>query len=427
MEDFKQRYIAARRAVIAQDLSRLNPMQRQAAMTTEGPLLLLAGAGSGKTTVLIQRVYNLLTYGRGSDSEEVPAWATEEDLQFLESFPARPTEEDVRRARRLCALDAPKPWEIIAITFTNKAAGELKDRLAARLGPDCLYVHTTREALDGDWILFREEHSHAAEHRLCADQLADWIDRSPAIVFVDDEFSTGRTLINMVQQLRERYPRLGERRLAAASILSRVSPENQARLAEAGIACECLVRLEHQDYERMVTGIPVKEAAPPAQGPLPDLRTLYTAEPLPDPRRGVAVGCYTDCCRAAAEELLSRLREELPDQGALLVLGTEECMYPALTVGSLAEQTGLCATVRCHATTRSPIGICPDSAYPIRNGVLLPSFYGGDRKTYLYDLAAYDAALVVTDAPAAVDGTACTRLAAALGQLGCPRLYLCRI
>ena len=134
MEDFKQRYIAARRAVIAQDLSRLNPMQRQAAMTTEGPLLLLAGAGSGKTTVLIQRVYNLLTYGRGSDSEEVPAWATEEDLQFLESFPARPTEEDVRRARRLCALDAPKPWEIIAITFTNKAAGELKDRLAARLG-----------------------------------------------------------------------------------------------------------------------------------------------------------------------------------------------------------------------------------------------------------------------------------------------------
>ena len=222
-------------------------------------------------------------------------------------------------------------------------------------------------------------------------------------------------------------PRLGERRLAAASILSRVSPENQARLAEAGIACECLVRLEHQDYERMVTGIPVKEAAPPAQGPLPDLRTLYTAEPLPDPRRGVAVGCYTDCCRAAAEELLSRLREELPDQGALLVLGTEECMYPALTVGSLAEQTGLCATVRCHATTRSPIGICPDSAYPIRNGVLLPSFYGGDRKTYLYDLAAYDAALVVTDAPAAVDGTACTRLAAALGQLGCPRLYLCRI
>ena len=98
--------------------------------------MLLAGAGSGKTTVLIQRVYNLLTYGRGSDSDQVPDWASEEDLRFLENFPARPTEEDARRAWKLCAVDVPRPWEIIAITFTNKAAGELKDRLAARLGPE---------------------------------------------------------------------------------------------------------------------------------------------------------------------------------------------------------------------------------------------------------------------------------------------------
>ena len=86
MEDFKQRYIAARRAVIAQDLSRLNPMQRQAAMTTEGPLLLLAGAGSGKTTVLIQRVYTLLTYGRGSDSEEVQSGQRRKTSTFWRRF-----------------------------------------------------------------------------------------------------------------------------------------------------------------------------------------------------------------------------------------------------------------------------------------------------------------------------------------------------
>ncbi len=135
MTDFNKRYAAARQAVIAWDLRRLNPMQRQAAMTTEGPLLLLAGAGSGKTTVLIQRVYNLLTYGRGSDCEEAPEWASEEDLLFLENFPERPEALEMDRARRLCAVDVPRPWEIIAITFTNKAAGELKDRLAARLGP----------------------------------------------------------------------------------------------------------------------------------------------------------------------------------------------------------------------------------------------------------------------------------------------------
>ncbi len=135
MNDFKQRYISARKRVIAGDLRRLNDAQRQAAMATEGPLLLLAGAGSGKTTVLIQRVYNLLTYGRGSDSDFVPEDASEEDLAFLEAFPEAPSPLDFDRARRLCAVDPPRPWEIIAITFTNKAAGELKDRLAARLGP----------------------------------------------------------------------------------------------------------------------------------------------------------------------------------------------------------------------------------------------------------------------------------------------------
>ncbi|MCI9332729.1 MAG: UvrD-helicase domain-containing protein [Oscillibacter sp.] len=135
MNEFHQRYIAARRAVIAGDLRRLNPMQRIAAMTTEGPLLLLAGAGSGKTTVLIQRVYNLLTYGRGSDCSTVPETATEEDLAFLETFPPQPSPPEVDRARRLCAVDVPRPWEILAITFTNKAAGELKDRLETRLGP----------------------------------------------------------------------------------------------------------------------------------------------------------------------------------------------------------------------------------------------------------------------------------------------------
>ena len=133
MNDFNQRYIAARRRVIAGDLRQLNDAQRQAAMTTEGPLLLLAGAGSGKTTVLIQRVYNLLTYGRGSDCDVVPDGAAEEDLAFLESFPENPSPQEEDRARRLCAVDVPKPWEIIAITFTNKATEEMKRRIIDEL------------------------------------------------------------------------------------------------------------------------------------------------------------------------------------------------------------------------------------------------------------------------------------------------------
>ena len=134
-QDFASRYIAARRAVIARRYQRMNPRQRDAVLATEGPLLLLAGAGSGKTTVLINRVDNLLTFGRGSDTDEIPGWVTEDDLTFLESFPDAPSPDDWHRAVRLCAVEPAVPWSVIAITFTNKAAGELKERLERMCGP----------------------------------------------------------------------------------------------------------------------------------------------------------------------------------------------------------------------------------------------------------------------------------------------------
>lgn len=128
------RFVAARRRYIAFQFQRLNDMQRQAVLTTEGPLLLLAGAGSGKTTVLINRIANLIRFGCGSDSSLVPDWVTEEDLHFLENLHPVLTPEDAAYADRLCALEPVSPWNIIAITFTNKAANELKERLTNMLG-----------------------------------------------------------------------------------------------------------------------------------------------------------------------------------------------------------------------------------------------------------------------------------------------------
>ena len=128
------RFIDARRQYIASHFQNLNGMQKEAVMTTEGPLLLLAGAGSGKTTVLINRIANLIRFGRGSDSMDVPDTVTEEDVLFLENLPVPMTEFDCRRAEYLCALESAAPWSIIAITFTNKAANELKERLEHILG-----------------------------------------------------------------------------------------------------------------------------------------------------------------------------------------------------------------------------------------------------------------------------------------------------
>ncbi len=138
--DQELRFCRARRAAIAMDFHTLNPEQCKAALSTEGPLLLLAGAGSGKTTVLIHRVANLIKYGRGADSNEVAQWVTEADLAFLEEYLLEPTPNKKARQERLCALDPAVPWSIIAITFTNKAAGELKERLERMLGPQALDV-----------------------------------------------------------------------------------------------------------------------------------------------------------------------------------------------------------------------------------------------------------------------------------------------
>lgn len=134
-EQMEARFLAARKKYIASQFSQLNDMQQQAVLTTEGPLLLLAGAGSGKTTVLINRIANLMRFGRGSDCNEIPYDLTEGDVAFLEQMSEASSQEDFEAADRLCAVEPTVPWSIIAITFTNKAANEIKDRLSALLGP----------------------------------------------------------------------------------------------------------------------------------------------------------------------------------------------------------------------------------------------------------------------------------------------------
>ena len=136
MNDLEKRFIEARTRAIATDYGHLNPRQLEGVLTTEGPLLLLAGAGSGKTTVLINRVANLLRYGRGSDTDEIPLPISRDEVEFLEQYAARPDPEQRPLMQYLCAVEPARPWEVLAITFTNKAANELKERLEKMLGEE---------------------------------------------------------------------------------------------------------------------------------------------------------------------------------------------------------------------------------------------------------------------------------------------------
>jgi len=130
--EFENRFLKARRTYIESCFSFLNLQQRQAVMKTEGPLLLLAGAGSGKTTVLINRIANLIRFGRASDCDDIPDFVSEDEVIYLENCLQHSVHNE--RADHICRMDPAVPWSIIAITFTNKAANELKERLAAMLG-----------------------------------------------------------------------------------------------------------------------------------------------------------------------------------------------------------------------------------------------------------------------------------------------------
>ena len=123
-----------RRQIIDRQFARMNAPQRQAVYHTDGPLLILAGAGSGKTTVLVNRIANLVRFGNGYNSDYVPnlTEAQEEKLRLCADGRIPPDGEVVA----LCAVDPCPAWRILAITFTNKAAGELKDRLSRMLGAE---------------------------------------------------------------------------------------------------------------------------------------------------------------------------------------------------------------------------------------------------------------------------------------------------
>lgn len=125
------KYLTLRDNIIKKDFSRMNDMQFSAVTTVDGPLLVLAGAGSGKTTVLVNRVACLIKYGAAFGSDIVPYGVTDDDIIAGQAYLAGESDELPQGA---FSVKAPKPWEILAITFTNKAAGELKERIINMLG-----------------------------------------------------------------------------------------------------------------------------------------------------------------------------------------------------------------------------------------------------------------------------------------------------
>ncbi len=134
--ELESRYNAAKRKLFCKALEGLNPQQREAVFTVNGPLLVIAGAGSGKTTVLVRRIAQIIRYGNAYFSDRVPQNITEAYVNDLEAA-AELSAEDIIPVLDEFAVEPAAPWNVLAITFTNKAANEIKARLTTMFGdPD---------------------------------------------------------------------------------------------------------------------------------------------------------------------------------------------------------------------------------------------------------------------------------------------------
>ena len=122
-----------RKEIIKREFSRMNNMQFEAVTTVKGPLLILAGAGSGKTTVIVNRIVNLIKYGNAYNSDKMLTGFVEDPAYKLQRY-LDGDSSVYDEISPMLSVDAPEPWQILAITFTNKAATELKERLVDFLG-----------------------------------------------------------------------------------------------------------------------------------------------------------------------------------------------------------------------------------------------------------------------------------------------------
>ncbi len=254
------------------------------------------------------------------------------------------------------------------------------------------YIQTTREIIsDADYLLFSEAHSHATEQKLVKDDIdaaIQWIDR---IVFVEDEVTTGNTIMNIIRLLRGTYSK--KINYTILSLLNGMDENAINRCRQENIDLYYIIKTDHSHFEEKADayrldgayiGINPKENI--------DYR-LLNVKGCMNARRLIEGSAYEKACRKLSDAVLEQL--EITPGEHLLVLGTEEFMYPALYIGSRLEEKG--CEVFCHATTRSPIAVSTESEYPLHVRYELESVYDRKRKTYIYDIKQYDRVIIVTD------------------------------
>lgn len=301
---------------------------------------------------------------------------------------------------------------------------ETATAIGAAVAIECqaAYMQTTREVIDGvDYLYFSESHSHATEQKLVKTDLDKIIGKTDRIVFIEDEVTTGNTILNIVRLIQKTYTQPVS--FAVASILNGMNEEALENYKNLKIPVHYLVKTAHDTYTEIAEQYQADgtchictkpqekevEQQKEVQQQIEMQQTKEAQQPIEvqeisgwiNARRLHTADTYKQACEQLWQEIqqkygYTKYTKETETGRRILVLGTEEFMYPALYVGAKLEEAGY--TVRMHATTRSPIAVSKEEKYPLHTRYELASLYDKNRITFVYDLTEYEEVLVLTDA-----------------------------
>ncbi|MBD9183218.1 MAG: hypothetical protein EGP79_13225 [Roseburia intestinalis] len=268
------------------------------------------------------------------------------------------------------------------------------------------YIQTTREVIqDARYLFFSEAHSHATEQKLVKDDIDRVINDIDRIVFIEDEVTTGNTIMNIIKIITKEYQK--KTKFAVASLLNGMTEEYLKIYQDEKIELHYLVKTDHSGYGAVaeqyrcdglyICAIPenhTHESADIDVQSEKNMREHIISIPgWMNARRFIDAKQYETACRKLAETVIAETGVKQGER--VLVIGTEEFMYPALLTGQEIEKMG--CEVRSHSTTRSPIAVSTEEEYPLHCRYELRSLYDPDRKTFIYDLENYDRVIVMTD------------------------------
>lgn len=293
-------------------------------------------------------------------------------------------------------LEQRYPKDRLLIIGFAETATAIGSTIAYEAGNAIYYMNTTRENVTGtDYLFFTESHSHATEQRLVKKRLDVVLDKVDRIVFAEDEVTTGNTIEKLVNVIKSEYKGISCQ-FSIISILNSMSDERMDELQSRDISCDYLHRIPFEyrigdidkyKYEGLRTNIP-------------DVSNTKVTWIDIDNSWNCRVVQDTVTMRERLNTFVKKTLEQLEIDAktdSLLVMGTEEFMFPGMLLGKMIEQQLNIPIVRFHATTRSPIEISQDQDYPLHNRTPLASLYEPNRNTFIYNLQEYDRVIIVTD------------------------------